>query len=417
MTDWSINIVADRPTYPRRRDERPAAKTGPRVARGRRRVRLCRPEAAGRGPAPRAARGRAASSSRGTATPGASRSRGPQADRLEYLLELDVPHGPRGASSPDPTNPLTGARARSATKSVIEFPGYEPPEWVADEDAAAGLAARAAARERAAAHTVPALLWSAADTDPERPLPLLIVHDGPEYAHYSSLVRLLDHLVDFGEVPELRAALVPPPGDRNESYSASARYANALAADLVPGVLAQAPSNRPPVLLGASLGALAALHAHFRNPGVVRRPLPPVGQLLPAALRRARGQASRRFARITRFVGQVHGRRGFAPRDPDGDHVRHRRGEPRQQPRAGRRAAAARLGRAARSGTATRTTGSPGATRSILTSRSCCCARGREPPRPRARAGAADRVRPLGPAAARASRPSSASAGTGRTRA
>ena len=92
--------------------------------------------------------------------------------------------------------------------------------------------------------TVPALLWSAADTDPERPLPLLIVHDGPEYAEYSSLVRLLDHLVDFGEVPELRAALVPPPGDRNESYSASARYANALAADLVPGILREAPSNR-----------------------------------------------------------------------------------------------------------------------------------------------------------------------------
>jgi enterochelin esterase-like enzyme len=42
---------------------------------------------------------------------------------------------------------------------------------------------------------VRAKLWSAAETDPGQPLPLLVVHDGPEYAEYSSLVRLLDHLV------------------------------------------------------------------------------------------------------------------------------------------------------------------------------------------------------------------------------
>src|SRR5205085_8263980 len=32
-------------------------------------------------------------------------------------------------------------------------------------------------------------------TDPAEPMPLLVVHDGPEYAEYSSLLRLLDHLV------------------------------------------------------------------------------------------------------------------------------------------------------------------------------------------------------------------------------
>ncbi len=237
----------------------------------------------------------------------------PAAERLEYMFELTYSTG-RRAVEPDPANPLR-APGPFGDKSVVEFPGYEPPAWVADEDSARGTLTELPLASVRLRTTVPALLWSAADTDPERPLPLLIVHDGPEYAQFSSLVRLLDHLVDFGEVPELRAALVPPPGNRNEMYSASARYANALAADLVPGVVAQAPTNRPPVLLGASLGALAGLHAHFRNPGLFGGLVLQSGSFFR---RRFDSYESGfgRFARITRFVGQVHGRRGFAPRIP-----------------------------------------------------------------------------------------------------
>ena len=237
----------------------------------------------------------------------------PEADRLEYLLEVTYRNG-RKALLPDPTNPLA-APGPFGEKSVIEFPGYEAPEWVADEDAAPGALRELPLESVRLRETVPALLWSAADTDPEQPLPLLIVHDGPEYAQFSSLVRLLDHIVDFGEVPEMRAALVPPPADRNESYSASARYANALAADLVPAILRAAPSNRRPVLVGASLGALAALHAHFRNPGLVGGLFLQSGSFFRQRFDSGE-QRFPRFARITRFVGQVHGRRGFAPRIP-----------------------------------------------------------------------------------------------------
>ncbi len=236
-----------------------------------------------------------------------------EADRLEYLLEVTYRNG-RKALIPDPTNPLA-APGPFGSKSVIEFPGYEAPAWVADEEAAPGALRELPLESLRLRETVPALLWSAADTDPERPLPLLIVHDGPEYAQFSSFVRLLDHIVDFGEVPEMRAALVPPPGDRNESYSASARYANALAADLVPGILREAPSNRRPVLAGASLGALAALHVHFRNPGLVGGLFLQSGSFFRRRFDRGE-QGFPRFSRITRFVGHVHGRRGFAPRIP-----------------------------------------------------------------------------------------------------
>jgi enterochelin esterase-like enzyme len=237
----------------------------------------------------------------------------PDADRLEYLLELTYRTG-RRTVGPDPDNPFR-APGPFGEKSVIEFPGYHAPEWVGDEDAAQGSQRRLPLESVRLRTTLPALLWSAADTDPTRPLPLLVVHDGLEYADYSSLVRLLDHLVDFGEVPELRAALLPPPGNRSEAYAASARYANALAADLTPAILAQSPTDRPPVLLGASLGALACLHAHFRNPGVFGGLLLQSGSFFR---RRFDGYESsfERFARITRFVGHVHGRRGFAPRIP-----------------------------------------------------------------------------------------------------
>jgi enterochelin esterase family protein len=232
----------------------------------------------------------------------------PDANRFEYLLELTR----RGGSTevvPDPANPRR-AGGPFGEKSVIEFPGYEEPAWVSDHDTAHGELRELPLDSVRLRTTLGALLWSAADTDPGRPLPLLVVHDGPEYAQYSSLLRLLDHLVDFGEIPELRALLLPPPQDRNEAYSASARYANALAADLLPAARKHAPTDRAPVLMGASLGALAALHAHFRNPGLAGGLFLQSGSFFR---RRFDSHESRfpRFARITRFVGQVHGRTGF----------------------------------------------------------------------------------------------------------
>jgi enterochelin esterase family protein len=237
----------------------------------------------------------------------------PQADRFEYLLELTRRPGTRQIG-PDPTNPLR-APGPFGDKSVVEFPGYERPEWVADEDAAAGQVRELPLESVRLRAVVPSLLWSAADTDPREPLPLLIVHDGPEYAQYSGLLRLLDHLVDFGETPEFRALLLPPGKGRNELYSASARYANALAADLVPRALEHAPTDRPPVLLGASLGALAAVHAHFRNPGLFGGFFLQSGSFFRRRFD-AHEATFGRFARITRLVGQVHGRSGFAPPVP-----------------------------------------------------------------------------------------------------
>ncbi len=227
----------------------------------------------------------------------------PDVDRIEYLLELG--HGD-GTSElvPDPTNPLR-APGPFGEKSVLEFPGYEPPGWIEDDDAPPGDLRELPLESRRLRTTVGGFLWSAADTDPAEPLPLLVVHDGPEYARFSSLLRLLDHLVSFGEVPTLRAALLPPPPHRNEAYSAAARYANAFAAELVPLVLREAPSDRAPVLMGASLGALAALHAHWLNPGLAAGLFLQSGSFFRQRYDRQES-GFERFGRISRFVGRVH---------------------------------------------------------------------------------------------------------------
>jgi enterochelin esterase-like enzyme len=158
-------------------------------------------------------------------------------------------------------------------------------------------------------------VWSAAESDPEQPLPLVVVHDGPEYATYCDLLRLFDHLVAFGELPPFRAVLLPPPLDRMETYSASRRYASALVGEWLPQLADASPISHAPVALGASLGALSLLHAHWHHPGVFGGLFLQSGSFFR---RRFDAHEARfgRFARITRFVGTVVGRRVDAPHVP-----------------------------------------------------------------------------------------------------
>jgi enterochelin esterase-like enzyme len=230
----------------------------------------------------------------------------PPVDRLEYLLAVESRDGAR--VGPDPGNPLQ-ANGPFGAKSVVEFPEYAPPGWLADEESAPGDLREI---ELPGRFGMTAFLWSAAETDPEEALPLLVVHDGPEYAEYCSLLRLLDHLVAFGEVPPFRAALLPPPANRNETYSASARYARTLVGEWLPALR---PYTGRPLGLGASLGALAWLHSHWTYPGRLSGLLLQSGSFFRRRLD-PQESAAARFARITRFVSRVFGGRGAIDRIP-----------------------------------------------------------------------------------------------------
>ena len=233
----------------------------------------------------------------------------PDVDRLEYLLELR--DGDGGVERVlDPGNPLRAPGA-FGEKSVVEFPGYTPPAWVGDDESPEGRLEQRVLRSRALRTSVDALFWTPADADPAEPLPLLLVHDGPEFARYGALLRLCDHLVAFGEVEPFRAVLLPPPLDRNESYSASARYARALVEEWLPAI----PSAGRPVALGVSLGAAALLHAHWRYPGRFGGLFLQSGSFFRRSLD-SHEAAFGRFARLTRFVSSVVGGRGSSASVP-----------------------------------------------------------------------------------------------------
>jgi enterochelin esterase family protein len=225
----------------------------------------------------------------------------PPVDRLEYLLERERRNGLVDLG-PDPGNELV-APGPFGPKSVVEFPEYAPPAWTVDDESHPGDVRELRLSSRLLRTTVKAVLWSAAETDPARALPLLVVHDGPEYAEYSSLLRLLDHLVAFGELSPLRAVLLPPPLNRFESYSASARYARALTEEWLPAL---PPCAGRPIGLGASLGALALLHAHYAKPDAFGGLMLQSGSFFRQRFDSHESGAPR-YVRITRFVSRIAG--------------------------------------------------------------------------------------------------------------
>jgi enterochelin esterase family protein len=227
----------------------------------------------------------------------------PPVDRLEYLLERERRNG-AVELGPDPANELL-ADGPFGSKSVVEFPEYSPPDWVADRGSGPGEIRPLELPSRVLRTTVTALVWSPTEANPAQPLPLLVVHDGPEYAEYSALLRLLDHLVASGGLPPFRAALIPPPLDRLETYTASTRYARALTEEWLP----QLRPYTTAVGLGSSMGGLALLHAHSARPDAFG------GLLLQSGAffrRRFDSHESHlpRFARVTRFVSRVGGGSG-----------------------------------------------------------------------------------------------------------
>ena len=110
-------------------------------------------------------------------------------------------------------------------------------------------------------------------------------------------------------MPTLRAALLPPRGDRNETYSGSTRYARLLADAYFTHLRELAPSDTAPVGMGASLGALAMLHAHRLHPHAFGGLFLQSGSFFRRRYD-SHEAAFGRFGRITRAVGHIAGRRG-----------------------------------------------------------------------------------------------------------
>jgi enterochelin esterase family protein len=187
----------------------------------------------------------------------------PPVARLEYELEVTDRDG-NSERVRDPGNPRRAPGA-FGDKSVLLLPGYAAPGWL-ERDGVPGTSEELSVQGRGLGARVGVRIWSPADADPSEPLPLLAAHDGPEYDRLAGLTRFAAVGIGAGELPRHRVALLAP-GDRDEWYSASARYAGALVRDVLPAVAAAVAVSGRPTGMGASLGALAMLHAHRRHPG------------------------------------------------------------------------------------------------------------------------------------------------------
>jgi enterochelin esterase-like enzyme len=143
--------------------------------------------------------------------------------------------------------------------------GPPPAAFATPPPAPRDSARQLAVRSRPLHATVAVTLWSPDGVRDGDALPLLVVHDGPEYERQTGLTARAAETIGTGRVPPHRIALLDP-GRRDEWYSASALYARALTGEVVPAVGRAVAVAGPPVGMGASLGGLAMLHAQRRAP-------------------------------------------------------------------------------------------------------------------------------------------------------
>jgi enterochelin esterase family protein len=222
----------------------------------------------------------------------------PAVDRLEYLFEVRDHNGAQMTIT-DPANPRRAPGAFGA-KSVLELDGYEPPAWLATPPVDASEASIEVAAPSLDG-VVEATVWAPAGLT--GPAPLIVVHDGPEYAHLGGLTHYLGAEIATGALPPLRAALVGP-GDRNAWYSANPAYAQTLMTEVLDAVDEIAPATVR-IGVGASLGGLAMLHAHRSHPGRLAGLFLQSGSFFTPQLDPQETDFSG-FAAVTSFVADVH---------------------------------------------------------------------------------------------------------------
>ncbi len=141
-------------------------------------------------------------------------------------------------------------------------------------------------------------------------LPLLLVHDGAEMDAYGGVVRYA------ATRPPMRVALLSPGSHRDERYAANPAYAAALVDEVLPAITNVFETMHRPVLLGQSLGGLAALHAAWTAPGIFAGLMLQSGSFFTPLLDPQESDYAH-FAQVTGFVATVLAAEQAAPRPPE----------------------------------------------------------------------------------------------------
>lgn len=120
---------------------------------------------------------------------------------------------------------------------------------------------------RVLGHAVSGEVWTAVGLAGDAPAPMLVVHDGPSYDVEADVTTYLQDHIDRRALPPLRATLLR--ADRRDVwFSANPAYATAMALEVMPYLVTRWSATRA-IGVGASLGALAWLHAQSSYPQLV----------------------------------------------------------------------------------------------------------------------------------------------------
>jgi enterochelin esterase family protein len=180
----------------------------------------------------------------------------PDLERLEYRF---VVTNKRGATVVilDPDNPRRVATA-FGYRSVAVLPGYEEPGWLRLADIAPAGAARRLVVSAEDFDDLPLQAWSPPGAADDSPLPLLVVHDGPEMVRLAGLDRYAAAMIGGGALPPFRMMLCQPV-HRDEWYAANPAYLSAEVNAIREIAASYGTDLDRVVVMGASLGGLTAL--------------------------------------------------------------------------------------------------------------------------------------------------------------
>ena len=191
----------------------------------------------------------------------------PEGSRIEY--KFGVVRNQHEQWIHDPKNPRV-AMDPFGGNSVVYGPGYQIPTWAsASPEIPHGTLHEVPIASRAFGDRRLVRVYVPAGYRTYRRYRLLIVHDGDDYVRYSSLLTVLDNLIQRLEIPPLVVALSNP-HQRLVEYAGDPRQADHIVHELLPELqqrysLIQEASGR--CVMGASFGGVAALSTAWRHPG------------------------------------------------------------------------------------------------------------------------------------------------------
>ena len=185
----------------------------------------------------------------------------PAGSRFEYRLLVTTDGSTVDIA--DPTNPRRATNP-FGENSVAFGPGYVEPWWALPGSGPKGTLLRGFVDSDAFGERR-YLRWYHPPTL-VRKHPLVVVHDGGDFVDHASFVTVLDNLIGVGAIPPVVAVFIDP-GDRHVEYTDDPRHAEFVREVIGVGTRRRGVIADPArhVLIGASLGAVAALSAAWHH--------------------------------------------------------------------------------------------------------------------------------------------------------